>query len=232
MKDITKAMAVLAAGLMPALAGHAGGFKGVSTVSVAEEVTMPKNGMGYSGATGAWGAGLFGAIGGAVASAGNTDPRNKYADLARANNIDVAEMFRTAFIERLKGAGVFDQVGAAPAQGQFQLQIKYYSMQISVKSLGEMRRMQPTMMVVSTLRDSGGKQLWQKNAVVAKGAKQPKGSNNEGYWADPELYRQDWKIVANLAAERLIEPLAKGSKTASGSPQGGGTQKTPKRAGR
>lgn len=207
-------MAVAVALLAGLLSGHAGSVKGISTVSVAEKVTMPKE-MGYVGPTQS-GAAVFGLLGAAASVGAKKVPLEKYAELSRANNIDVGQIFRTAFVERLKGSAIFDQVGATPAGGSFELQVEHYALVPPALALRfSTQKQKPILKTAASLIDAKGKKVWSGSADVLAGAKEVTGADNEEYWANPERYRSDWKIVADIAAKGLVDNLAKASPKAA-----------------
>lgn len=208
-----KSFMIMTAALASVLSVHAGGLMGIRTVSVAEKVAMPKE-MGYMGPTQKAAIGFFGAIG-AVASLGAKKvPLERYAELGRADGIDVGRLLRGAFVERLKNSRIFDHVGSKPSEGRFELAVEHYALVTAPTAFS--RREKPILKTAATLFDKEGRAVWSGSGDVLAGASEVAGADNADYWADPARYKRDWEIVTDVAARRLVEKLQRASHSAPG----------------
>lgn len=119
-------------------------------------------------------------------------------NLMAEEGISVEEMTTKAFAAQLKDGKRWS--AAAPAQGNFQVEINRYALDPVPTSISLLR---PTVSLTGRLFDNDGKLLWIGKGFTSSVEPGIKGATLEQYEADPAKLRQDFETSVQTAAKRL-----------------------------
>jgi hypothetical protein len=128
----------------------------------------------------------------------NAEVTGSVNNLMAEEGISVEEMTTKAFAAQLKDGKRWS--AAAPAQGNFQVEINRYALDPVPTSISLLR---PTVSLTGRLFDNDGKLLWIGKGFTSSVEPGIKGATLEQYEADPAKLRQDFETSVQTAAKRL-----------------------------
>jgi hypothetical protein len=177
----------------------------IQQVSVNEHVEFSPDSIAFNGRGQAWGAGIGGIIGAAIAS-GSIDSAKQQIQLFLDNQqIDVGAIVRNAFVHGLAADPTWGPRLQAESTTHFDLQIVFCGLTMTQNIFGS--NFKPWLSVRATLVDQDGKTLWQAHDYVAQYNSATPEATYDQFLSDPKYFRDALSVAASELARSLIGKL-------------------------
>ncbi|MDP9584655.1 hypothetical protein [Burkholderia ambifaria] len=174
-------------------------------VSVSNIVSIPTDPY-FTGRADAWGAGIGGAVGAAVASSSKfDDPKQQISYFLKQQKIDVGGIVRATFLSGLVADSKWSSLVRDESDTHFDLKVNLYGLASTPSPFSSDYK--PMLSVTASLIDKNGNVVWRATDFVATLNSATPAATYSAFLSDPRFFRDGFAVAAAEITRSLLAKL-------------------------
>jgi len=175
----------------------------IQSVSVSNFVKIAPN-AAFNGRAGAWGVGIGGAIGAAIA-ANNSSPSQEIKAFLDQKQIDVRDIVRNSFFKGLANDPKWASRLHDQSDTYFNLEVLAYGLTMTTNIFSSDYK--PWLSVRATLMNQKGETLWQAHDVIAQFNSATPKATYADFLSDPKWFLDGFSAASAEITQSLLDKL-------------------------